>query len=67
MEEYIKQALRLGLISFEPTWIQRATEQRSRNLTVGLAHSKRLPLLQDELGEAMFLVYPNETNLMNWN
>lgn len=56
-----------GLVSFEPTWIQKAVEQKSRNLTVYLANSKQLPLLQDNLGKAMSLVLPNETNQINWN
>ncbi len=56
-----------GFLSFESTWIQRATEQKNPRLTVFLAYSKQLPLLQDELGKAMSLVLPNETAIMNWN
>ena len=56
-----------GLEAFESTWIQRATEQKNPRLTVYLAHSKQLPLLQDELSKALALILPNETSQINWN
>ncbi len=67
MKDYFSEMQSKRLVSFETNWIQRATEQKSRNLTVGLAYSKQLPLLQDQLGKAMALVLPNETSLINWN
>ena len=51
----------------ESTWLLRAVEQKNTRLTLDLAHSKQLPLLQDDLSKVMALVLPNETNPIIWN
>ena len=61
MNELFNEMQSKGLISFEG-WLQRAIEQKNPRLTVALAHSKTLPLIQDELG----IVFV-ETNRINWN
>lgn len=57
-----------GLISFEhSSWLQRAIEQKHPRLTIALAHSRELPLIQDGLSEILATVLPFETNPINWN
>lgn len=68
MEDLIQDALSRGLISFEHTdWLQRAIEQKAHRLTIALAHSKKLLLIQDALSEGLATVLPIETNPINWN
>lgn len=62
MEELFRDMQLKGLISCGD-WLQRAIEQRSHNLTLGLADSRRLPMIQDSLSEVMCLVLPFETKL----
>ncbi len=67
MNELFNEMQSKWLVSFEPTWLQKATTQRNSKLTISLAWSKPLPLLQDDLGKALALISPNETNPINWN
>ncbi len=67
MNELFNEMQSEGLITIEPTWIQKAIGQRNSNLTISLVWSKPLPLLQDSLGRALALILPNETSSINWN
>ena len=67
IDELFSEMQSKGIVSFESTWIQRATEQKNPRLTVFLACSKQLPLIQDELSKVMALILPNETSIINWN
>ena len=40
LDEMITDAVDKGLIYFSNTWIERAVQQHTRNMTVGLACSK---------------------------
>ena len=40
LDEMISDAVDKGLIYFSNTWIEKAVQQKSRNMTLGLACSK---------------------------
>jgi len=40
MQDSIDDALAKGLIEFDRSWIEKAVEQKAKNLTVGIANSQ---------------------------
>lgn len=66
MDELFRDMQSRGLISCGD-WLQRAIEQKSHNLTLGLAYTKPLPLIQDDLSEVIATILPFETTPLCWN
>lgn len=61
MNELFNEMQSKGLVSFGG-WLQRAIEQKNPHLTVALAHSKILPLIQDELDKMLGTVETIKNN-----
>ncbi len=68
MDKIFRDMQAKGLVSVgSDDWILKAIAQRNPRLTVDLAHSIRLPLIQDNLGKVMATVLPIETAPITWD